>query len=227
MKNLILPLIMITLLSQAQEIDNKLLGKFTTKDKKSLYSSFSFDNNGKSEIDEFGKGDYFIKGDTLIIFPDKDIFKFILKNNKLIGVSNWVDKEVWTKNNEAIKNNRKNDEMAKNNANLLNEYYVKTRLKSDPILMLFDEKLKEDYINNLNNLCDKNLVRACKELFGMVTLENAGGVGAVIDNKTKSKIKPNEKLQRIIDKVITLDTTEGEYLNELYQTMISNTDKGK
>ena len=53
----------------SQKIDNNLLGEFVTDDKSQLQETFSFDNNGKVTIAQIGQGDYFIKGDTLIIYP--------------------------------------------------------------------------------------------------------------------------------------------------------------
>ena len=37
---------------------------------------FAFDGNGKVDIAGYGKGDYFVKGDSVVVFPDKDIFIF-------------------------------------------------------------------------------------------------------------------------------------------------------
>ena len=60
----------------AQEADNNLQGYFMTQSKESLYSYFAFDGNGKVDIAGYGKGDYFVKGDSVVVFPDKDIFIF-------------------------------------------------------------------------------------------------------------------------------------------------------
>lgn len=209
----------------AQKIDNNLLGKFTSPDNKQLYSNFEFDNNGKVTIADFSRGDFFIKNDTLIVFPDKDVFKFIIEKDKIRGVSNWVKDGVWLKNKDISADNRKNDELAKNNASLLNEYYEKTRLKNNQMDMLFDEKLLNEYQQNIENLCNKNLVRACKEWFGMETMNQSGGMEALLSGK-KTDVKDGQKLLDIANKVLTIDPAEGHHLLGLYYVMTKQTQKG-
>jgi DNA-binding Xre family transcriptional regulator len=211
----------------SQKIDNNLLGEFLTTDNSQMYKSFSFNNNGKVTIDQIEQGDYFIKGDTLLIFPNKDIFKFLINDTTLVGVSNWVDKGVWNKTNKITINNRTDNMIAEKNAQLLSEYYQKTRVSINQMNILFDDKLKEQYIKDLEALCDSNLVRACKELFGMETLNQMGGFTAVLGNENNKEITPSNKLLSIAKKVASIDPVEGNNLLSMYYFMLKDNAKGQ
>lgn len=228
MKNTILFFLFVIFFSKfySQKIDNNLFGKFVSTDDKQLYSNFVFDNNGKVTIAEFSGGDFFIKNDTLIVFPDKDLFKFIIEKDKIKGVSNWVKDGIWVRSNDAIENNRKDDGLAKKNAALLNEYYEKTRVKNNQMAMLFDEKLLNEYQQTVESLCNRNLVRACKEWFGTETLKQSGGMDTVLSGQ-KTEIKESQKLIEIANKVIKIDPAEGHHLLGLYYMMNKQTEMGE
>jgi hypothetical protein len=139
-----------------------------------LYTSFEFDNNGKVTIDNLSNSDFFIIGDTIVVFPDKDLFKFVIKKEGIYCASEWVKDGVWTKTTEPVMDNRKNEQLANLNAQLLNEYYQKTRVNINQLDLLFDKNLMNTYKANIEDLCNRNLVRACKEYFGILTLEQMG-----------------------------------------------------
>jgi hypothetical protein len=217
--------LIITLSMQSQTIHYNLLGYFKNTKEQSLYSYFSFDNNGKVNIMGLNNGDYFIKGDTLIVFPDKDLFKFKIEKDKLIGVSNWVQDGVWEfKKDSIVKNNRKDNDLANKSAVLLNEYYEKTRMKNNQMDLLFDENLMKEYRKTIESLCERNLVRACKEQFGLATLDNLGGFEKVMSKK-ESELKESPDMLNLANKVIQLDPGEGYNLLSLYYTMHKQTDK--
>ena len=224
MKSILLFFLFINLNLISQNSHNKLLGKFTNSKTSSLYTSFEFDNNGKVTIDNLSNSDFFIIGDTIVVFPDKDLFKFVIKKEGIYGASEWVKDGVWTKTNEPVMDNRKNEQLANLNAQLLNEYYQKTRVNINQLDLLFDKNLMKTYKANIEDLCNRNLVRACKEYFGILTLEQMGGFEAALSSKEKSNITPNKNFQNVIDKVSTIDTAEGKYLNALYLSMIGQTE---
>ena len=193
----------------AQEADNNLQGYYTTNSKESLYSYFAFDGNGKVDIAGSGKGDYFVKGDSVVVFPDKDIFVFKISKNRLIGNSSWVKNTKWDLNKDSIAvNNRKDDALAKKNANLLYEYYRKTRAKSNDLEKLFDESAMTDYTKTINDLCARGLSKACMEKFGLMVMEDMGGMGAVLASKTK-KPKQNPEIIKLGQKIIDMGEVEG------------------
>lgn len=193
----------------AQEADNNLQGYYTTNSKESLYSYFAFDDNGKVDIAGYGKGDYFVKGDSVVVFPDKDIFVFKISKNRLIGNSSWVKNTKWDLNKDSIGvNNRKDEALAKKNANLLYEYYRKTRAKSNDLEKLFDESAMTDYTKTINDLCARGLSKACMEKFGLMVMEDMGGMGAVLASKTK-KPKQNPEIIKLGQKIIDMGEVEG------------------
>jgi len=193
----------------AQEADNNLQGYYTTNSKESLYSYFAFDDNGKVDIAGYGKGDYFVKGDSVVVFPDKDIFVFKISKNRLIGNSSWVKNTKWDLNKDSIAvNNRKDEALAKKNANLLYEYYRKTRAKSNDLEKLFDENAMTDYTKTINDLCARGLSKACMEKFGLMVMEDMGGMGAILASKTK-KPKQNPEIIKLGQKIISMGEVEG------------------
>lgn len=193
----------------AQEADNHLQGYFMTQSKESLYPYFAFDGNGKVDIAGYAKGDYFVKNDSVVVFPDKDIFIFKIAKNRLIGNSNWVKNTKWDLKKDSIaENNRKDAASAKKNAQLLYEYYRKTRAKSNDLGRLFDEGAMENYSKTIDDLCNRGLAKACMEKFGLMVMEDVGGISAVLTNKTK-KPKQNPEIIRLGQKIISMGEVEG------------------
>lgn len=196
-------------LFNAQEVDNNLQGYFMTNSKESLYTYFAFDGNGKVDIAGYGKGDYFVKNDSLVIFPDKDIFIFKIAKNRLTGNSTWVKNTKWDLKKDSLAENNRIDEVsAKKNAQLLYEYYRKTRAKSNDLGRLFDENAMGDYTKTIDDLCSRGLAKACMEKFGIMLMEDVGGMGAVLSNKTK-KPKQNPEIIKIGQKIINMGEVEG------------------
>lgn len=131
-------LIFLSIFSFAQKPDNALQGYYGIKGNGGLYGSFNFDGNGKVLIGDMAHGDYFTRNDSLIIYPDKDIFIFKIKGKELHGISTWVENEVWKFNKDSISvNNRKNPELSQKKAELLAEYYDKKKNQGD-LAALFD-----------------------------------------------------------------------------------------
>ena len=177
----------------AQEADNNLQGYFMTQSKESLYSYFAFDGNGKVDIAGYGKGDYFVKGDSVVVFPDKDIFIFKFAKNRLSGNSSWVKNTKWDLKKDSIaENNRKDDALAKNN----------------DLEKLFDESAMANYTKTIDDLCNRGLAKACMEKFGLMVMEDIGGMGAVLTSKTK-KPKQNPEIIKLGQKIISMGEVEG------------------
>ena len=123
-------LIFLSTFTFAQRPDNALQGYYGIKGSGSLYGSFNFDGNGKLLIGEMAHGDYFTRNDSLIIYPDKDIFIFKIKGKELHGISTWVENEVWKFNKDSISvNNRQNPELSQKKAELLAQYYDKRKIR--------------------------------------------------------------------------------------------------
>lgn len=86
----------------AQDYSVSLSGTFKldTLVKQGIYDAFVFDGAGKVGIHPFGeyKRDFLQVGDTVIVYPDKSIFTFVMKDeNTLLGIDTWVEGQVFRK----------------------------------------------------------------------------------------------------------------------------------
>lgn len=226
MKKIIILACLIYASVYAQKAHNQLLGQYESNTENSFYKTLSFDNNGKLNIDDFTTVDYFIIADTLIVFPDNDHIKFVMKGDEIYGASNWVNEGIWKKTNAQVIDQRKDPKKANEQAELLNEYYQKTKQYSNQFDMLFDKNLMKQYQVTLEALCEKNILRACKEYLGALTLEQMGGIEYVFGENSKKELKPNPAIEKIIEKVKTINKNEGIYLEASYLLMTGKTEKG-
>ena len=172
--------------SNAQEITNRLQGYFKATSDTALYSYFTFDGNGKVDIVGLGDGYYFQKGDSLIIYPDKSMFKFLLNGDQLQGVSEWVDGGVWTLAKDTLIENKRTDtEAADRVAGLMNRYYEVTSKNKMALLGATDDGFAEE----IKNLCDSGLSKACLDYAGLKIIENMGGLGALLGGRSCRSIR--------------------------------------
>ena len=223
-KTLFCILIMYSNFSIAQEINNNLHGYYIAKSDAAMYSSFEFDGNGKVSIIGMELRDFFIKGDTLIIYPDKSIFKFKIKKGQLIGASSWVENETWIKKDTIVPNNRRDDAKAKKNANLMNEYYNLIGDKSS-LDFLFDEQKSKEQSEKLNTLCDKGLSKACLDYFGMMIIEGQD-ISLLLNPNAKVKLTPeNPKIIALGNKIINQGELEGYAVLGSYYYLLGNKDQ--
>ena len=210
----------------AQVIDNNIQGYYQAKSDSNMYSFFEFDGNGKVSVAGFGSRDYFTKGDSLIIFPDKSIFKFKIKNNTLIGVSNWVDKETWIKKDTVVANNRKNEAASKRKAALLHEYY-KISSEKMALEMMMDDTAAKAKKEKISKLCNEGLSKACMDYFGILLIEDQG-LDALLNPEKKTKTKPlNPEIIKLGNKIIAQDEPEGYTLLGSYYFLLGQKEKAE
>ncbi len=210
--------------SFSQDINNNLQGYYVSKSPDAMYSSFEFDGNGKVSIIGMELRDYFTKGDSLIIYPDKSIFKFKIQKNKLIGASSWVEKETWIKKDTLVPNNRKDDVKAKKTAELFGEYY---KISGDNAFLdlLGEETNASQKRDKLNNLCNQGLSRACLDCFGILMIQEPDSF-LQLDPAQKPKPKvENPKIIALGNKIIAQGETDGYAVLGSYYYMIGNKQK--
>ena len=65
-----------------------------------------------------------------------------------------------------------------------------------------------DYTKTIDDLCNRGLAKACMEKFGIMLMEDVGGMGAVLSNKTK-KPKQNPEIIKLGQKIINMGEVEG------------------
>lgn len=220
----LLLLISISNLAGAQVIDNNIQGYYQAKSDSNMYSFFEFDGNGKVNIVGIGTGDYFTKGDSLIVFPDKSIFKFKIKNNTLIGASNWVENETWIRKDTVVANNRKKEALSKKKAVLLNEYYKIANEKMALEMMMNDTAAKAKK-EKISKLCNEGLSKACMDYFGILLIEDQG-MDALLHPEKKTKPKPvNQEIISLGNKIIAQDEPEGYTLLGAYYFLLGQKEK--
>lgn len=204
----------------AQDADNSLQGYYKATNDKTFYTSFNFDGNGKVLISDMDYGDYFTRNDSLIIYPDKSIFIFKIKKGKLTGISNWVEKGVWIPKKDSSEiNNRKDPGAARKKAQLLAEYYDKTKSPSKSDLD-FEALLSGKTAGVNEDLCNKGLAKACMNLFGLKMMEYTPGLLSSPEKIALKKIKPHPELIALSKKIIDLGEPEGyTVLGSYYYTL--------
>ena len=221
-KHILILLFFVSNLLLSQKVDNSLHGYYQEKKDNTFYKQFEFDGNGKVLIAGLDYGDFFTRNDSVIVYPDKSLFVFkIQKNNQLKGISDWVDKGVRIPvKDSVVVNNRKNPEKALLEANLLAEYYDRTKAKSS-LEDLFSGKTDPVY----HEMCNKGLSRACMNLFGMKMLEYTPGLLNDPENIASKKQKPHAELIALSKKIIALGNPEGHTVMGSYYHILGLKDK--
>jgi hypothetical protein len=193
----------------AQKITNDLQGYFKASSDTAMYEYFTFDGNGRVDIMGMGNGYYFQKDDSLIVYPDKSIFKFVIKDDKLYGASDWVDGCVWEKVKDTTIETLRIDPLASDRiAGLLYQYY-NIKSKGSELSLLF-EGPDSSYERTIKNLCDSGLSKACLDYAGLKTLEDMGGITALYSSKKQMKKRAaNQEIVDIIYRAIDLGDTNG------------------
>ncbi|MCD2423208.1 hypothetical protein LQ567_10590 [Niabella pedocola] len=211
--------------SNAQEITNRLQGYFKATSDTTLYSHFTFDGNGKVDIGGLGDGYYFQKGDSLILYPDKSMFKFLLNGDQLQGVSEWVDGGVWTLAKDTVIENKRTDpEAADRVAGLMNRYYEVTSKNKMALLGATDD----GFAGEIKNLCDSGLSKACLDYAGLKIIENMGGLGALLGGKELLLNKDADpEVLALIEKALQLGDMEGYAVLGGYYSALQNQGKAK
>jgi hypothetical protein len=173
-----------------------------------MYSFFEFNGDGKVNIAGLGTGDYFTKADSLIIYPDKSIFKFKIKGKTLLGVSNWVENKTWVRKDTITTDYRKDAAVSQNKAALLYEYYKLTGTSKALDFMLAEE-IKDSYTEKISVLCNKGLGKACLDYFGILLIQDQG-LGSLLAPEKNKKVKPaNKQLIALGNKIIAQGEPEG------------------
>ncbi|WP_133121644.1 hypothetical protein [Chryseobacterium sp. PMSZPI] len=204
----------------AQKADNALQGYYEEQGNETFYKGFSFDGNGKV-VGGMSNGYYFTRNDSLVVFPDKSIFIFKIKKDKLIGVSDWVEKGIWTrkKDNSEV-NNRKNPEEARKRAALLAEFYDKTKKWSE-----LDALVSDDLLKTNEDFCNRGLPRACLTTFGIKMVKYTPDLLGDPDKIKAKKLKPHPELIQLSQRIVSLGETEGYNVLGSYYLILGLQDK--
>ncbi|QXP73182.1 hypothetical protein RRF68_09510 [Tenacibaculum sp. HL-MS23] len=220
MKNsIIITLLLFTLAAKAQNCNNNLYGNFKVVGK-SMYTSFTFDANGKVAIAPFTKikANYFHRNDSLFVFPDKGILIFKIVNNKTLkGVGKWTKDVLWVNSSgKTVKNNRKNNKKASTRAQLLSSFYDLQKTHSKTSLLVYTKNTVSKY----NNLCKRNVVESC-----MLLLKREEGISN-LEKLLKKNTKINTKLVNYAKKAFFLGNYDAYAHLGAYYISINKREQG-
>lgn len=173
-----------------------------------LYNSFVFDGAGKVDIQSLShaKGDFFQVGDTVIIYPDRSTFVFLLKDeNTLVGISTWVEDLIYKR--------MENDTVAPpavirdpRYASLFYEYYKLTNREAPTLFTYMNINTDTTLRESMERLCDEGLPRACITMANAFMLSSPELLSLLHDpSEVKEKSAPNKEVLNYFAKAIELN----------------------
>lgn len=205
-------------------INNNLNGYYKLVTKSGFYQSLLFDGNGKVQIAPlYQKRNFFQRGDSLIIYPDKGVFIFKIKKDSLIGLGDWIDNNKWVKVKDSmVTNNRLHEKVALKNANLMNQYYSILKDKSQ-LLALMDEKIHVKY----DTLCKEGLGLACMQMIGIRTTKSVGFKNLLGKKDTTKVYTPDAKLIDYANRAYKLGEVDAYSALGAYYILINRPKEGE
>lgn len=196
----------------AQDCSVTLLGTYQLdrdSNDDGLYNAFVFDGAGKVEIDAsftVYNGDFFQVGDTVIVYPDKSIFKFLKKDdNTLVGVNIWVKDQVFKRmENDTVK--APTQLRSENYAAQFYKYYILTDRDAPGLSTYMNITIDSAIRQSMNKLCDEGLPKACITMANAYML-NSSELSSYISGKAdeNNKMPPNKDVFDYFVKAIELD----------------------
>jgi hypothetical protein len=204
----------------AQKADNALQGYYEEQGDETFYKGFGFDGNGKM-AGGMSDGDYFTRNDSLIVFPDKSIFIFKIRKDRLIGISDWVKKGVWVRKKDSlVVNNRKNPEEAQKKAALLAAFYDRTKNRS-----ALDALFSDDLLTINEDFCNQGLAKACLNTFGIKMMKYTPGLLGDPEKIKEKKLKPHPELIQLSERIVSLGEMSGYNVLGSYYYVLGLRDK--
>lgn len=227
MKKLIICLTLIFIQNNlfAQNFSNSLKGYYSNTKENELYSSIYLNGDGHALINEAYLAEYVQIDNKIYLFPDKSVFIFTLNNDKLIGDSSWVENNTYKKNKDTIRTKEITVPVYKIEPKLLYEFY-KINYTEGTDQVSFDYFVDpEKYKNSIEKLCNQGLTTACASYFGLLYLEDLGGLDQLLENKSLN-IKTNSKLENLAKFIIDKGDIRGYGLLASYYFSTGNEERG-
>lgn len=195
-----------------------------------FYDAFVFDGAGKVDIHAFGayKGDFLQIGDTIVVYPDKSIFKFLKKDEQtLVGVNTWVKDQIFRKmeNDTVITPMHNRDE---NYASQFYEFYTLTGRNAPDLSTYMTINMDSTLNASMNRLCDEGFPKACITMANALMLTSpelaAYFRGSSDENQ---KMPPNKDIFQYYVKAIELDELDAIAQLGAYFLMLGHKDQAK
>ncbi len=239
MKNRIVLLVTVFVLSTysfghlaAQDYSVSLSGTFQLDKsvEEGFYEAFVFDGAGKVGIHAFGeyKGDFLQVGDTVVVYPDKSIFTFLLKDNKtLVGIDTWVKGQVFRKmENDTIIAPMQNH--GAEYAAQSYEFYTLTGRKALDLSTYLSINIDPELNASMKRLCEEGFPRACLTMANALMM-NSPALASLFRNSEgeEQKYPPNREIVDYYIQAVELGEQDGIAQLGAYFLLLGHVDEAK
>lgn len=192
----------------AQECSVSLTGTYKLDTGEGLYDTFVFDGAGKVNIHTFmeSKADFFQIGDTVIVYPDKDLFVFLKKDeHTLVGINMWVKDQVFRRmeNDTVIASAQARGQKY---ADQFYKFYTLTGREVPSLTTYFNLNMDSTMRASMDNLCNEGFPKACTTMANALMLTSSG-LADYFRNPTDEgkKMPPNREVFQYYMKAIELN----------------------
>lgn len=208
-KGIIWVILSVGITLNAQTPSNNLEGYFKNNKKDALYTSIHLDGKGHALINEGFQAEYMQNGEKLYVFPDKSVFVFKVEDGKLKGESNWVEKAVFRKNEVPFSEEPFAFPAYTVDPVLLFDFYKLNYKEGTDEGSFYMFEAEDDYLKKTMALCDKGLTSACGAYFGLLYLQSAGGLNALLDKNALKGFSKNPQMEEVANRMITMGDVRG------------------
>lgn len=218
--------------TQAQQCSVSLTGTYQLDPAsgEGMYDAFVFDGAGKVNIRSLidYKGDFLQIGDTIVVYPDKSIFTFLIKDDRtLVGINTWVKDQVFRRmeNDTLIIPAQPRDQSY---ADQFYEYYVLTGRDAPSLSTYMRINMDSAIQIPMKKLCDEGFPKACLTMANalmMTSPELAAYLrGTSGENK---KMAPNKEIYEYFVKAAELNELDAIAQMGAYVLMLGHKDAAK
>lgn len=198
----------------AQDYSVSLSGTFQldTQVKDGFYDTFVFDGAGKVYIHSFAgyKGDFLQIGDTVVVYPDKSIFTFLLKDDKTLeGINTWVEGQVFKRmENDTIVTPSQNP--TPEYAAQFYEFYTLTGRNALDLSTYLNINADPTLNASMKKLCEEGFSKACITMANALMMKSPALVSLFRSSDDKEqKFPPDKEIVEYYIKAVELGEQDG------------------
>jgi len=197
----------------AQDYSVSLTGTFQldTQVKEGLYEALVFDGAGKVGIHAFGeyKGDFLQVGDTLIVYPDKSIFRFLIKDDDTLeGISTWVEDQIFRRmENDTIV--APAQDRTPEYAAQFYEFYTLTGRDALDLSTYLSIATNPELNASMKKLCDEGFPKACITMANVLMMNSPALASLFTNSDKEQKYPPNKEIVDYYIKAVELGEPDG------------------
>lgn len=195
-----------------------------------MYDAFIFDGAGKVNIHSLidYKGDFLQIGDTLVVYPDKSIFTFLIRDNQtLVGINTWVKDQVFRRmENDTIVTPAQ--PLDQKYADQFYQYYVLTGRDAPSLSTYMSINMDSTIQLTMKQLCDDGFPKACLTMANalmMTSPELAAYFRGELDKN--KKMAPNKEVYEYFMKAAELNELDAIAQMGAYVLMLGHKQAAK